>query len=91
MAQRVNLDAMFPRADFATADQDFTMQLFSNFSIGNLEDGSPVLKLLRKPDFQRETNHWSPQQIAIFIESFLDNQSISGAHPLEIAELHFYN
>ena len=72
----VILDAMIPRADFATEDQEFTMQLFKDFPIGNLEDSSSVLKLLRKPDFQRETNHWSPQQIATFIASFLDNQLI---------------
>lgn len=34
------------------------------------------MKLLRKPDFQRETNHWSPDQIATFIASFLDNEVI---------------
>ena len=76
MPHGVVLDAMIPRADFATEDQDFTMQLFKDFPIGNLEDSSSVLKLLRKPDFQRETNHWSPAQIATFIESFLDNQLI---------------
>jgi hypothetical protein len=76
MPQRVNLDAMIPRSDFAVQDQDFTMQLFKDFPIANLEDTSSVRKLLRKPDFQRETNHWSPDQLATFIESFLDNQLI---------------
>lgn len=76
MPQRVNLDAMIPRADFATQDQEYTMQLFKDFPIANLDDGSPVRTLLRKPDFQRETNHWSPDQIVTFIESFLDNQLI---------------
>jgi hypothetical protein len=76
MAQRVNLDAMIPRADFATQDQEYTMQLFKDFPIANLDDTSPVRTLLRKPDFQRETNHWSPEQITTFIESFLDNQLI---------------
>lgn len=76
MPQRVNLDAMIPRADFATEDQEFTLQLFKDFPIANLEDNSAVRRLLRKPDFQRETNHWSPQQIVTFLESFLDNQLI---------------
>lgn len=76
MPQRVTLDAMIPRADFSAEDQDFTMQLFKDFPISNLKDESPVPKLLRKPDFQRETNHWSPEQIVTFIESFLDNQLI---------------
>jgi hypothetical protein len=67
---------MIPRADFATQDQEYTMQLFKDFPIANLDDASPVRTLLRKPDFQRETNHWSPDQIVTFIESFLDNQLI---------------
>jgi hypothetical protein len=67
---------MIRRADFAAQDLDYTMGLFSNFSISNLDDTSPVLTLLRKPDFQRETNHWSPDQIVTFIKSFLDNQLI---------------
>src|SRR5262249_7845367 len=33
-------------------------------------------KLLRKPDFQRETNHWTPDQIATLVASFLDNEVI---------------
>jgi hypothetical protein len=32
--------------------------------------------LLRKPDFQRETNHWTPKQVLTFLESFLDNELI---------------
>ncbi len=76
MAKHVHLDAMIRRADFATDDQDFTMGLFKDFPISNLEESSPILTLLRKPDFQRETNHWSPQQIVTFIASFLDNQLI---------------
>lgn len=34
------------------------------------------MPLLRKPDFQRETNHWSPEQLVTFLESFLDNELI---------------
>ncbi|MDE4913347.1 DUF262 domain-containing protein [Methylobacterium sp. 092160098-2] len=76
MATRVNLDAMIPRADFATHDDDFTMELFQNFPISNIESSSPIRSFLRKPDFQRETNHWSAQQISTFIASFLDNELI---------------
>jgi hypothetical protein len=77
MPQRVNLDAMIPRADFATQEnEDFTLQLFKDFPISHLEETSSIRALLRKPDFQRETNHWSPSQIAVFIKSFLDNQLI---------------
>ena len=70
VAQRVNLDAMIPRADFATTDQEYTLQLFKDFPIAHLDDASSVRKLLRKPDFQRETNHWSPKQIVTFMRAF---------------------
>ena len=73
---RVNLDAMIPRADFAVEGEDRTLDLFSNFPISNLDQGSPIRTLLRKPDFQRETNHWDPNQIATFICSFVDNELI---------------
>ncbi len=77
MANRVNLDAMIPREDFGRADEEeFVLDLFRDFPISNLDSGSPILKLLRKPDFQRETNHWSPEQIATFVASFLDNEVI---------------
>lgn len=76
MGTRANLDAMIQRADFASEDGEYTMDLFQNFNISNLESGSPVRGLLRKPDFQRETNHWSPPQVATFIASFLDNELI---------------
>lgn len=76
MGTRVHLDAMIQRADFATEDGDYTMDLFQNFNITNLETGSPVRGLLRKPDFQRETNHWTPAQVVTFIASFLDNELI---------------
>ena len=54
MAQRVTLDAMIPRADFGQQGQELTQQLFKDFPLSYLEDGSPILQLLRKPDFQRE-------------------------------------
>jgi Protein of unknown function DUF262 len=76
MAQRVTLDAMIPREDFAIAEEEFALDLFQNFPITNLLTDSAILKLLRKPDFQRETNHWSPEQVATLVASFLDNEVI---------------
>jgi hypothetical protein len=78
MAQRVNLDAMIRREDFGVAGEEYTLDLFKDFPISNLEQNTPIARLLRKPDFQRETNHWSPDQIATFIESFVDNEVIPG-------------
>jgi hypothetical protein len=76
MANRVNLDAMIPREDFAFSEGEFALDLFPGFGMAQLGTESPILKLLRKPDFQRETNHWSPNQIATFVASFLDNEVI---------------
>lgn len=77
MAQRVTLDAMIPRQDFSvTSQREFDLDLFRDFPVANLQNDSHILKLLRKPDFQRETNHWTPEQVATFIASFLDNEVI---------------
>src|SRR4051812_22411715 len=76
MAQKVTLDAMIPREDFEISDQVFELDLFSDFPIGYLQSDSQIFKLLRKPDFQRETNHWTAEQIATFVESFVDNEVI---------------
>jgi Protein of unknown function DUF262 len=76
MARRVNLHAMIPREDFEVKENETAIDLFKEFPINHLAPESPYLKLLRKPDFQRETNHWSPEQVATFIASFLDNEVI---------------
>jgi hypothetical protein len=76
MAQRTTLDAMIPREDFAKDGEDYRLDLFQGLSTSNLESTSPILKLLRKPDFQRETNHWTPDQFCTFIASFVDNEVI---------------
>ncbi|MDQ6867844.1 MAG: HNH endonuclease [Pseudomonadota bacterium] len=76
MAKRVNLDGMIPREDFEIREAETAIDLFQDFPITHLLPESPYLKLIRKPDFQRETNHWSPEQIATLIASFLDSEVI---------------
>ncbi|HEX4321887.1 MAG TPA: DUF262 domain-containing protein [Acidobacteriaceae bacterium] len=76
MANRVDLDAMIPREDFAIEQQPNDLDLMGDFPIRHLEQDAPVRKLLRKPDFQRETNHWNPEQVATLIESFVDSEVI---------------
>jgi hypothetical protein len=76
MAKRVDLDAMIPREDFAIEAQPYPLDLMGDFPIRHLEMDAPVRKLLRKPDFQRETNHWTPEQVAMLIESFVDSEVI---------------
>jgi hypothetical protein len=76
MPQRVHLDAMIPREDFAFEGEEFVLDLFPSVRITDLASDAPILKLLRKPDFQRETNHWTPEQVVTFVESFLDNEVV---------------
>jgi hypothetical protein len=73
----VNLDAMIPRADFAVIESGPVPTTEKIPSIGTRDlktDG--VLPLLKKPDFQRETNHWTPFQVAHLIKSFVDGDLI---------------
>ena len=76
MAKRVDLDAMIPREDFAIAQETYVLDLIKDFPVNHLTNESPILKLLRKPDFQRETNHWNPEQVVSLLASFVDGEVI---------------
>lgn len=77
MVDSVNLDAMIRRDDFAvTGSQVTSAEPIKSLSIETLSSSGMLVPLLRKPDFQRETNHWSPVQVLSFLESFLDNELI---------------
>jgi hypothetical protein len=65
----VNLDAMIRRADLAApgeAGEDVPA-----LSVPQLERTGFLYPALRKPDFQRETAHWSPDQVADLIRACL--------------------
>ena len=73
----VNLDAMIARSDFATQEADD--KVFENVSTISLRDftrGGLIGPNLRKPDFQRETNHWSPAQVESLLECFVHGDLI---------------
>ena len=70
-ANGVNLDALIPREDFATATAPFKGTPTGSISLGLLKDDFFV-QSLRKPDFQRETSAWTPQKIVDLIAAFLD-------------------
>src|SRR5688572_10667393 len=73
----VNLDAMIARADFALqGDEPASVDTIDKIGLRDLTTGSLLLPILRKPDFQRETNHWSPEQVASLIESFVNGDLI---------------
>lgn len=79
MAKRVNLDAFIPREDFGRQDVEAGgVEVIRDFPISYLEVESPIRKQLRKPDFQRETTHWTPEQVVTFVASFLDQEVIPG-------------
>jgi hypothetical protein len=70
---------MISRSDFASAAQKpaQSAERFEKIALKDLVgDGAFLTKLLRKPDFQRETTQWRPTQIAMLIESFLDGELI---------------
>ncbi|WP_416795833.1 DUF262 domain-containing protein [Ciceribacter azotifigens] len=77
MADAVTLDAMIHRDDFAVIGPPLnSAEPIRTLSIENVTSSGMLVPLLRKPDFQRETNHWSPYQVVTFLESFLDNELI---------------
>lgn len=77
MAKNVILDALIKREDFAeTAGDQQSSEPVNSLSIESLASGGMISGLLRKPDFQRETNQWTPTQLLSFLESFLDDELI---------------
>ena len=73
----VNLDAMLKRADFAYKDEDDrNYEQFSTIPARELVSGSLTGSILRKPDFQRETNHWKPEQIQSLLECYINGDLI---------------
>jgi len=74
---KVNLDALIPRADFgAQSEIDESFDFFNMISISDFGPGSLKGPNFRKPDFQRETNHWSPEQVVSLLESFVNGDLV---------------
>lgn len=77
MAKKVNLDALIPREDFDVNEEVGTStRNISTLAVRDLEHDSFFYTVLRKPDFQRETNEWDPGRISSLIESFLEGDLI---------------
>lgn len=78
MKNKVILDALIPREDFETQDQNLgnTGQSITSISIHNLKINDPFYLTLRKPDFQRETNEWEADRVCALIESFVNGDLI---------------
>lgn len=76
MAEIINLDALIPREDFEVQESQGQSQLSQTIQIRDLEPDSFFYKVMRKPDFQRETSEWDIAKITDFIKSFLDGDLI---------------
>lgn len=63
-----NLDALIHRADLAAPGEEG--EDINAMSIMGLEPKGLLYPALRKPDFQRETANWSPEQVADLISTF---------------------
>lgn len=77
MAQRVNLDAMIKREDFAKEIMGAAApRIITELKLSDLLPTAAIRRQLRKPEFQRETNHWTPDQTLKLVKSFLDEDVI---------------
>lgn len=73
----VNLDAMIKREDFAASeDETSTFDMVDKISLRDFTSGGLIGTILRKPDFQRETNHWEPEQVVSLLECFVNGDLI---------------
>ncbi|HSP84007.1 MAG TPA: DUF262 domain-containing protein [Gillisia sp.] len=73
---KVSLDALLPREDFDIDETQNSAKKKESFSISDLREDDFFYLTLRKPDFQRETNEWTPQKITELIKSFLNGELI---------------
>ena len=70
----VNLDALIKRADLAARGEEG--EDISSLSVTGLEPKGFLYPALRKPDFQRETASWTPEQVADLIRTFVHRDLI---------------
>jgi 5-methylcytosine-specific restriction endonuclease McrA len=71
----VNLDALIPRQDMLSPAAEFRGATLERIDIGHLDDAFFV-NALRKPDFQRETAHWSPEKVVDLVRAFVSGDLI---------------
>lgn len=74
----VNLDAMVKREDFALDDGNITSSFdqIGTISVRDFGQAGFLAPSLRKPDFQRETNHWTPEQVCSLLECYVNGDLI---------------
>ena len=72
----VNLDALIHREDFSSDATTAGGRPRDTISLTDLRDDGFFHHSLRKPDFQRETTHWTPTAVFELIKAFLDGDLI---------------
>ena len=73
----VNLDAMIKREDFALDDGNTaSFDQVGTISVRDFGQAGFLAPSLRKPDFQRETNHWAPEQVCSLLECYVNGDLI---------------
>lgn len=73
---KVYLDALLPREDFDIDESQSSAKKKESFSISDLREDDFFYSTLRKPDFQRETNEWTPEKVCELIKSFIKGELI---------------
>lgn len=69
---KVNLDALIRREDFEAGSAESASGREPIFKIEDLLHDRLYFNVLRKPDFQRTTNNWTPEMIVDLVKSWLD-------------------
>lgn len=73
---KVYLDALLPREDFDIEESQNSAKKKESFSISDLREDDFFYSTLRKPDFQRETNEWTPEKVCELVKSFINGELI---------------
>ncbi len=74
---KVNLDALIKREDFETGTGVAgTAGPEPVFKVEELSSDRLYFSVLRKPDFQRPTNNWTPELIVDLVRSWLDGDLV---------------
>jgi hypothetical protein len=75
-ANTVNLDALIPRGDFADSIAQGGGSPRNTIAVSDLARNGFFQNSLRKPDFQRETTHWTSAKVVDLVKAFLDRDLI---------------
>ncbi len=77
-SHHVNLDALIKREDLQinATDADKPGGDVPAISLMELRHGRSMFEVLRKPDFQRETSEWTPEQIVELVKNTLDDELV---------------